>query len=173
MVTLRCTAKLLKRLDIERHPPNPPPPTNALGDWYADIVYTRPAHLVLCLSERTGLCVIVEARDLHSLVPRFIRRLQELLRYIRVPPEAVDREIAATSDLAFGATTNRSAIALMNRAVMELKYFFPQGDDLSVHDLSNHFSGRPCGNPMHFPDEVARALLSPRSKFTLLDGGTS
>ena len=173
MVTLRCTAKLLKRLGIERHPPNPPPPTNALGDWYADIVFTRPAHLVLCLSERTGLCVIVEARDLPSLVPRFIRRLRELLIHIRAAPEAVEREIAATSHLAFGATTNRSAIALMNRAVMELKFFFPQSDDLSVHDLSNHFSGRPCGNPIRFPDEVARGLLAPRPKLTLLDGGTT
>jgi hypothetical protein len=173
MVTLRCTAKLLGRLGIEEHPPEPPPPTNALGDWYADILYTRPAHLVLFLSERSGLGVIVEARRLDTLGPRFLHRLEELLTSIGVPSASAERELAATQSLAFGATTNRSARALLNSAVQELKFMLPLEPQRSVHEWSTHFASRPCGNPLRLPKDVAHALLSPAKSFTLIRGGAS
>jgi hypothetical protein len=116
MVTLRCTARLLAKLGIDERPPEPPPPTNSPGDWYADILYTRPTRLVLFLSERSGLSVVVEARQLDTLVPRFLRRLEELLVSISVPAPSIERELKATSNLAFGATTNRSARGLLNSA---------------------------------------------------------
>jgi len=173
MVALRCTARLLAKLGIPRRPPDPPPPTNALGDWYADILYTRPSHLVLCLSERSGLAVILEARQLHTLVPRFFRRLGELLSSIGVPAASIERELAATFDLAFGATTNRSALGLLNSAVRELKFMSPLRPEISVHQWSIEFAGRPCGNPLQFPEEAARALLSPSPRFTLVKGGAA
>jgi hypothetical protein len=173
MVTLRCTARLLARLGIERHPPEPPPPTNKLGDWYADILVTRPSHLVVCMSERSGLAVIVEGRRLDTLVPRFHQRLGELLRTIGVPREAADRELAATADLAFGATTNRSARALLSSAVKELRYRSPRHPEMSVYDWSIEYAGRPCGNPGEFPRETALTLLAPGSSFRLLQGGRS
>ncbi len=39
MATFRCTAKLLKRLGIDS-PEVTPAPQNALGDWYANILFT-------------------------------------------------------------------------------------------------------------------------------------
>lgn len=151
MVTLRCTARLLAKLGIDERPPEPPPPGNALGDWYGDYLYTRPTRLVLLLSERSGLSVIVEAHQLHTLVPRFLRRLEELLVSIGVPAAAVDRELAATSRLAFGATTNRSALGLLNVAVRELKFMLPIEPEASVHELSIRFASRACGKPLRFP----------------------
>ena len=44
-------------------------PTNALGDWYADILFTEPAW-VICVSERSLVSVLLPARTLSSLVPR-------------------------------------------------------------------------------------------------------
>ena len=173
MVTLRCTARLLARLGIERHPPEPPPPTNKLGDWYADVLVTRPSHLVVCMSERSGLAVIVEGRRLDTLVPRFHQRLGELLRTIGVPREAADRELAATADPAFGATTNRRARALLSSAVRELRYRSPRHPEMSVYDWSIEYAGRPCGNPLQFPRDTALTLLAPGSSFRLLQGGRS
>lgn len=59
----RCTAKLLARL---KTPPAAAPaePSTRLGDWYANRLFTRPAHLVLC--ERTLLPVLVAARELEE-----------------------------------------------------------------------------------------------------------
>ncbi len=61
MFTLRCTRTLLKRL---RAQPNasPPPPTTRLGDWYGNLLYTRPQQLVICVSERSLLPVVVPSR---------------------------------------------------------------------------------------------------------------
>ena len=59
MAALRCTGKLLKRLGI-RNPGEPPPPTNRLGDWFANIIYTRQGHFVLravCSGYRESLGV--------------------------------------------------------------------------------------------------------------------
>jgi hypothetical protein len=173
MVTLRCTAKLLARLGIERRPPDLPPPTNALGDWYGDIIVTRPSHLVLFLSERSGLSVILEARHLDTLVPRFLRRLEELLASIGASPAAIERELAATSDLAFGATTNQKAVGLLTWAVRELRHRAPLRPDMSVYEWSIEYSERPCGNPLRIPSDVALELLTPASKLTLVRGGAT
>jgi len=49
--TLRCTAKLLTRLKAQLTAV-PTAPSTWLGEWYANLLFTRPAWLVLCLSER-------------------------------------------------------------------------------------------------------------------------
>ncbi len=171
MVTLRCTAKLLAKLGIERRPPNPPPPTNRLGDWYANILYSRAGHYVVCLSERSGLAVVLEGKELHTLSLRFLRTLRELLGTLGIAPAEIDREMAETGDLAFGATTNRSAVALLNRAVWELRFMLPFCPDHTIYDWMAHFSHRPCGRELQFPDRLVRELLAPRSEPTIVNGG--
>jgi len=70
MVTLRCTQKLLRRLGVSTKAETPQP-TTVLGDWYANLVYSRPHQLVLCLNERSLLAVLVSAREGKSLDARF------------------------------------------------------------------------------------------------------
>ncbi len=60
MLTIRCTRKLLERLDVEASSV-PLHPTNHLGDWYANLLFTGRARLIICISERTLLPVFVEA----------------------------------------------------------------------------------------------------------------
>lgn len=43
------------------------PPTTALGDWYANILFLRPQQLVLCVSERTLLPVVISGKEFESL----------------------------------------------------------------------------------------------------------
>ena len=173
MVTLRCTAELLAKLGIDERPPDPPPPTNSLGDWYADILFTRPTRLVLFLSERSGLSVVVEARHLDTLVPRFLRRLEELLVSIGVPAASIERELRATSNLAFGATTDRRARGRLASAAKELRLMSPLHPETSVHEWSIRLAASPCGEPAQSPEEVTRALLSPAPRFTLIKGGAT
>ena len=60
MVTLRCTQKLLRRLEVTDKPAAPTP---VLGDWYANILFSRPHQLVLCVSERSLLPVVLLAKE--------------------------------------------------------------------------------------------------------------
>ncbi len=46
MFTLRCTHKLLRR-GLPESPHGEVAPTTLLGDWYANVLVTRPQPLVL------------------------------------------------------------------------------------------------------------------------------
>ncbi len=102
-MTLRCTGKLLERLKL----PEPKAkteaaqsalltnalPTTALGDWYATILFTRPSHLILAVSERSRLCLLLPARELSTLALRFPAEAAELLRRIGTSEKEVEREV--------------------------------------------------------------------------------
>src|SRR5438034_9676807 len=90
MFTLRCTAKLRKRLGTTEETPSPPPSTT-LGDWYAHLLFTRP-QLVLCVSERTLLPVLVPARDGSLLVARLRDAAGQMLAALGVAAAAVASE---------------------------------------------------------------------------------
>src|SRR5271170_7699616 len=66
VLTIRGTRKLLKRLGAEAII-DPPLPTNRLGNWYAKLVFVRRMPLIICISERSLLPVIVEAREMGSV----------------------------------------------------------------------------------------------------------
>jgi hypothetical protein len=54
MMTLSCTRKLLDRAGVFTKAETAPP-TTVLGDWYANLLFTRPQQLILCMNERSLL----------------------------------------------------------------------------------------------------------------------
>ena len=134
MVSLWCTRKLLRRLGI---PPKTatPPPTTVLGDWYANLYYTRPHQLVLCLNERTLLAVLIPALDADSLGFRFCDAARALLVRLGVPPAAVDAEARAMADVAFGPTANRRVLGCLNEAANVVSLELESGRRTSTTDL--------------------------------------
>jgi hypothetical protein len=99
--TLRCTVKLLTRLKVPLALA-PIAASTRLGDWYANLLFTRPAQLVLCVSERTLLPVLVPARELETLLPRFRRTVRDVLEAIGVTEHAVCHEEREMADVAIG-----------------------------------------------------------------------
>jgi hypothetical protein len=69
MFTLRCTARLLKRMKVAPLVACPEPTTH-LGDWYANLIHVGRQQLVLAVSEKTLLPVVVPAAPNSTLVPR-------------------------------------------------------------------------------------------------------
>jgi hypothetical protein len=171
MTTLRCTGKLLKRFGI-RNSGEPPPPENVLGDWFANILYTRQGHYILLVSERSLLPVLTTARDLDNLVPRFKRQLDEVLSTLGVRQELIDRELSRMEPLYFGRTNNRSVLGTMNDFVQMFKYMLPDGKDLTVLDWSLQLAKAPCGPiGMESPNRLSRRLLENPHDFRVLEGG--
>src|SRR5438132_4389365 len=105
MFTLRCTARLRKRLGMTQDAP-PTPPSTKLGDWYAQLLFTRP-QLVLCVSERTLLPVVIAASDGSRLVQRLREAVGQMLRVLAVAEAAVAAEEDAMLDAVIGKTTSR------------------------------------------------------------------
>jgi hypothetical protein len=173
MLALRCTSKLLAKIGIHRRPPEPPPSTTALGDWYATILFSRAGHYVILVSERSMLTIVLEGRDLRSFEGRFLRMLAEEFGRLGIPEGAIERELQEAGNLVYGAAVNRTTVAYLNWVVKELKLMLPIHPEFTVHDWCRSLDERPFGTPGQFPEQVARALLVPRSKFPLIHGGAT
>jgi hypothetical protein len=121
MYTLRCTRKLLRRID-DTPSGEAVSPTTMLGDWYANLLYLRPQQLVLAMNERTLLCVLVPAAPVATVAERLRLELGGLLRDIGVPEAKVEAERAAMEHVAIGATTSRAVLGCMNDAAFQLQH---------------------------------------------------
>nr|CAP48220.1 putative integron gene cassette protein [uncultured bacterium] len=169
MATFRCTARLLKRLKIGA-PGDPPAPHNALGDWYANILYTRFGHYLVLVSERSRLPVLLSARELSSFPSRFLQSLAGLLGDIGVPSHQVDRELEAMQPFYFGKTANRSVLGTLNETVFMAREWLAPGD-LSLYDVNLRLAQAPC-LPLEskFPDKETRRLLANPRGFKVVGG---
>jgi hypothetical protein len=138
--TLRCTAKLLKRLGGPNET-SPAAPSTQLGDWYAHLLFTRP-QLVLCMSERTLLPVLIPARDASALVPRLREGAVTMLRSLGMPEAAVAAEESAMAQAVIGRTASRQVLGSINDFVWMLDSYPGHG---TLLDVSLHLAETPCG----------------------------
>jgi hypothetical protein len=158
MFTLRCTAKLLRRLG----PPtegSAAPPTNRLGDWYATLVHAPRAQLVLMVSERSLLPVVVPAREASTLLERAPPALADVLLHLGVRPTVIEHEMAAMAGASIGRTANRRVLGSMNDFLgMMRSHPWPPS---SLTALSLELAAAPCGPiGMMSPDDLTRELMA-------------
>jgi len=124
MFTLRCTKALLRQLKTPTNA-SPPAPNTVLGDWYANLLLTRPKQLVLCVSERTLLPILVEAANPGTLGSRLREAAVEMLRVIEVPEDRIRAEEAAMEELVVSTTASRQVLGSMNDFAHMLAYYPP------------------------------------------------
>lgn len=117
---LRCTQKLLDRLDFAPAPQTAPPDT-VLGDWYANLIRVGRIQVVLAVSERSLLPVVVPARDGHALVQRLSEALEPMLTAIGVPADDVISERGAMQRWTVGKTANRRVLGSLNDLAFQLQ----------------------------------------------------
>jgi len=167
VVTLRCTQKLLKRLNTSPAG-TPTPPSTRLGDWYANLLFTRPTQIVLCVSERTLPPVVVPARDINTLVRRFRDALREVLLALGIDEVAVKEEERAMADVTIGKTGNRRVLGSMNDFAWMLEGYLQEA--MSFAQLSLRLAETPCGPlNMNIPGQVTADLFSGRPHLLIGD----
>jgi hypothetical protein len=128
---LRCTKKLLKRAAAVPGR-EPGAPTTLLGDWYANMVFSKPQQLVVCVSERTLLPIVVPAKNLHGLPQRLCVQLEELLHFIGVPSEAITQELSQMNEYQFAQTASKSVLGSLNEAIFHLSWSLSGYPDRSL-----------------------------------------
>lgn len=161
MHTLRCTQKLLRSGVRETAEPLGPT-TSVLGDWYANVLFSRPQRLVVCVSEVTLLPVVLPASPAVTLAGRLPQALAEVLQRIGVAPDAIRTEIGQMSPAAVGRTANRRVLGTLNQFLFQLEVGtrFPEDRNRSTLELSLWLAGTPCSAlDGTFPDRVTRARL--------------
>jgi hypothetical protein len=161
MFVLRATRKLLGRMKCSPAA-DPPASTTALGDWYANLIIARPAHLVLCVSERTLLPVLVPAKDIEQLIPRLQTAVAEMLEVLGVSSDVVAREVAEMEAVSIAKTANRSILGCMN----DFGHMFQciADERRPLLEVSLWLAKSPMGPlGMKSPDELTQTLCSPVS----------
>ena len=119
MVTLKCTRKLLKLLGgITTE--EPPAPTSALGDWYANVIPTAAGELIVFANKQTLLSVALPIEMIDTLVSAFAARVYNLLVLIDVAEKIALRESAEFRQVEFAKTTSRSVLGSLN----EISYHY-------------------------------------------------
>jgi len=161
MLVLRCTRKLLDRLRVEPVPTDVPS-TTLLGDWYANILMIRPAHLVLLVNERSRLPVVLPAREIARLLHRIPDAVAEALSDLGIPDSAIERERAAMQVIHCAPTRNRSVVGAMTESAFQIQWMRESGDlpDLRTlnRELGQLLAGIGGRDYVHPADEARRLL---------------
>jgi len=160
MLTVRCTRKLLKHLKTEVIPYEGRSPTTRLGDWYANLLFTRRHRLVACMSERTLLVVFVSAEDRSGFISRFRASIESVLWTLGIASESLHRELLEMDPIAIGSTANRSVLGSLNELVLQARFVLDERPQIDLASLAIELSDTPC-SPLNYesPRSATQALL--------------
>ena len=164
MFTIRCTRKLLKyfRADGLRSDAHP---TTALGDWYANLLFTKHARLVICVSERSLLPVFVEAKEPATFAARFRQGVQSLMECIDVPRAFIEKEVHEMSQVAFGVTSSRRVLGSLNELAFLSRESIKERSRVDLTGLAVEIAETPCSLIKYeSPKSMTLALLRSRSE---------
>lgn len=161
MYALRCTQRLLRRLDCRNVPDNAAPGTTALGDWFVREYNVGRNRLLLCTSSASLLTVLIPARNLPHMGNRLAAAVRELLVAMDVPLAQIDSEIAAMGSARIARTNSRSVLGSMNDMVYMADAFLEGAvipDGILAAELA--MAEAPCG-PIGYraPRDIVLALL--------------
>ena len=155
---LRCTTKLLKRLDVEPVAA-PRASTTVLGDWYVTLLHTRRGQFVLAVSRVTLQPIVVTGRDLRSFPVRLAAGVAEVLATYGVPDDAIERERFAMSAVQYARTDDRSNVGVLTELQRLLHYALDELPGVSMKELSLRLAQTPIVARNVFPvNETCRVF---------------
>jgi len=159
VLTICCTRKLLKRL-AEEGPFCRVPPSSRLGDWYANIIFTKHAKLIICVSEWSLLPVLIEAKDPTSFIPRFQGAVCSVLRRIGAASDSVNDEAREMNQIAIGPTASRRVLGSLNDLASLARFEIAANPAIDLETLAVKLADTPC-SPLQYetPRSVSLALL--------------
>lgn len=144
MITLRCTARAAKALDLHLLE-NPPSGTSPLGDWYVNLIPTAGGGMFLFMSEQSLLAVVVPV-GAPAPLRMFVARAGNLLSMIGLPNERIEREIEHFRDVRVAKTASRKVLGVMNDLTYHVQIAFDRAtpeEKVSLSDLELHLASIP------------------------------
>jgi uncharacterized protein DUF6933 len=164
LFTIRCTRKLIKSLHA-RSPAEGIHSTTGLGDWYANLLFTKRLRLIICVSERSPLPVFLEAKDRFSFATRFQEQVRSVLECVGVPSYAVERETHEMTQVVLGVTVSRSVLGSLNDLALLSRFAIEGHSHIDLTSLAIEIADTPC-SPIKYqsPRSMTLALLRDRCK---------
>ncbi|QPF74098.1 hypothetical protein G8A07_15050 [Roseateles sp. DAIF2] len=155
---LRCTQKLLDRLNAKPDP-EPSSPDTVLGDWYANLIRVGRIQVVLAVSERSLLPLVVPARDGRALVQRLSETVEPMLTAIGIPGNDATAERNAMQHWAVGKTANRRVLGSLNDLAFQLQVGLLHFPDRTLLEQSLWLSKTPLKVIDGAPDQATLAAF--------------
>jgi hypothetical protein len=135
--------------------------TTLLGDWYANILFVRPEHLVLCLSEKTLLPVIVQAKDVKSLPRRVAEATEQVLRAVGIPEAEIEAELAEMQQGYLATTASRKVLGCLNDFMFHFELQYKELSGLTLLEHALRLAEMPSAVlEFAFPNEATSALFA-------------
>lgn len=166
-VTLRRTQKLAAALPATSV--DPPVPTTALGDWYANRLIVDRKPLLLLLSSRSLLPILLPARDVRTLAARLGEVVAGRLRRLGIDASLIKAEISAMQPVHVAKTADRSVVGIMVDFASMAPYHLEAGswDETTLPFVEAKLAKTPCYVTRSFaetifPEQAASALLAAR-----------
>ena len=164
MITLCCTQKLLRRLRVAKPEAEAVPTTNALGNWYANLIQVGRVQMVMATSERSLLTVLLPALDLRkSLVTNLCQAVDLLLQELGVDALRAATEVEAMREVRIGRTVSRSVLGSMNDVSRLLEWDLHDGRppmEIMLRLATVPMTGVVLKDGSHgFPEDATRMLL--------------
>ncbi len=157
---IRCTKKLLDRVKPAALAPVDAAGDNLLGDWYATVLFVRPAWLVAAVSSNTLLPVVVAAAPIREMGHRLCNAVEEHLRLLEAPPDLLREEVAAMSAVVYTKTASRQVLGSLNDFCRMIEAYRERWPDMSERAIEDQLARVPCSPlGMLSPGHVTRALL--------------
>jgi len=161
--TIRFTRKLLKYLHADAlH--TEVAPTTALGDWYANTLFTRHLRLVICVSERSLLPVFVEAKDRTTFADRLRQAVRSVMQDIGVTSSLIEAELNEMSQIRIGSTLSRRVLGSLNELGFLSRYSMDRRPQVDLIALAAEIAETPCSLIKYeSPKSMTLALLRNRA----------
>jgi len=118
MQLIRCTAKLIKEMDLKKSDLiGDAPKLSFLGQWHANLIYINRKKCVLFANDKTLINFIVpdvpraEIRELGTMFKEIFRCVLVLEGF---KDETVEKIMSEYSEIQFGKSNNRSVLGTLN-----------------------------------------------------------
>lgn len=134
--------------------------TTVLGDWYANILFTRPRQLVLCISERTLLPVVVAAKDAQHLPARLIGSLPAVLCALGIEEAVIAQEQVAMQAWQVNRSTSKKVLGSLNQLMFQLESQLQWHPHLTLNEHALRLAETPMkGVEYSSPDRATIAIF--------------
>jgi len=142
MLVIRPTQALAKRLKVPLGP-IAQDSTNALGDWYCQILHTRSKQLILAVSEPSRLPVVFPAAGDFPFEGRLQAAVGNVLLALDVPMQIITTEQDKMHPVAYAKTMSWSVLGTITDYAFLLQDYLTESNDLMAATL--WLAQVPCG----------------------------
>jgi hypothetical protein len=134
-----------------------------LGDWYANLLFTRCDRLVLVLSARSLLSVLLPANGFGNFMPRLRSSLERALATLGAPPLGVVAELREMQQAELGRTISRNVLGSMIDLAYQVRVRLEDEPSIPINTIELELSQVPLSYiGYRYPADVAVVLMSGR-----------